>query len=84
MAFNYNIAEWEALKMLQTQTQTQSFSKDLTFIETDSYLDRLLVDEVAQSDELKSILTMLLFDDTLSSKLRSEVAQQLKMLQGSN
>lgn len=66
------------------QTQTQSFSKDLTFIETDSYLDRLLVDEVAQSDELKSILTMLLFDDTLSSKLRSEVAQQLKMLQGSN
>lgn len=70
--------------MLQTQTQTQSFSKDLTFIETDSYLDRLLVDEVAQSDELKSILTMLLFDDTLSSKLRSEVAQQLKMLQGSN
>lgn len=66
------------------QAQIQSGSKDLTFIETDSYLDRLLVDEVAQSDELKTILTMLLFDDTLSARLRDKAAQQLQQLHNSN
>ncbi|MCG9760473.1 MULTISPECIES: hypothetical protein [unclassified Pseudoalteromonas] len=52
----------------------------LNFIETQSESDYDLLNEVASSDDLSSILTMLLFDDTLSDKLKRQVRQQLKKL----
>ncbi|PAY01966.1 hypothetical protein CKO50_07825 [Pseudoalteromonas sp. HM-SA03] len=52
----------------------------LSFIETKSESDYDLLNEVASSDDLSSILTMLLFDDTLSDKLKRQVRQQLKKL----
>ncbi|MFC0119706.1 hypothetical protein [Pseudoalteromonas xiamenensis] len=68
--------------MLQIEAQRKT--TELTFIETESYLDKLLVEEVANSDDLKSILGMLLFDDTLSSQLKRQVERQLKQLKGCN
>ncbi|MEJ6476269.1 hypothetical protein [Pseudoalteromonas piscicida] len=52
----------------------------LNFIETQSETDYDLLNEVASSEDLSSILTMLLFDDTLSDKLKRQVRQQLKKL----
>lgn len=52
----------------------------LNFIETQSESDYNLLNEVASSEDLSSILTMLLFDDTLSDKLKRQVRQQLKKL----
>ncbi|NKC20937.1 hypothetical protein [Pseudoalteromonas galatheae] len=52
----------------------------LNFIETQSESDYDLLNEVASSDDLSSILTMLLFDDTLSDKLKRQVRHQLKKL----
>ncbi|GEK08437.1 hypothetical protein HUZ36_05780 [Pseudoalteromonas sp. McH1-7] len=52
----------------------------LNFIETQSQTDYDLLNEVASSEDLSSILTMLLFDDTLSDTLKRQVRQQLKSL----
>ncbi|CCQ10563.1 hypothetical protein PALB_14300 [Pseudoalteromonas luteoviolacea B = ATCC 29581] len=64
--------------------ESQHLENGLTFIEPESYLDRLLIDEVEKSDDLKNILVMLLLDDTLSATLKRQVEKQLKKLQGRN
>ncbi|RJE72370.1 hypothetical protein CWB96_14115 [Pseudoalteromonas citrea] len=50
----------------------------LNFIEPLSQCDYDLLAEVATSDDLNSILTMLLFDETLSDSLKNDVKNQLK------
>lgn len=50
----------------------------LNFIEPLSQCDYHLLAEVATSDDLNSILTMLLFDETLSESLKNDVKSQLK------
>ncbi|KZN34085.1 hypothetical protein N480_23135 [Pseudoalteromonas luteoviolacea S2607] len=52
----------------------------LNFIEPQSLCDYDLINEVANSEDLASILGMLLFDDTLSSGLKKQVKQQLRVL----
>ncbi|AZZ96028.1 MULTISPECIES: hypothetical protein [Pseudoalteromonas] len=52
----------------------------LNFIEPQSQCDYDLLNEVASSDDLASILTMLLFDETLSDKLKGQVKKQLSQL----
>lgn len=52
----------------------------LNFIETQSTTDYDLLHEVASSEDLASILAMLLFDETLSDKLKNQVKQQLQQL----
>ncbi|KZN35807.1 hypothetical protein N474_17930 [Pseudoalteromonas luteoviolacea CPMOR-2] len=52
----------------------------LNFIEPQSLCDYDLINEVASSEDLASILTMLLFDDTLSSSLKKQVKLQLRVL----
>ncbi|MBE0370179.1 hypothetical protein J8L98_01600 [Pseudoalteromonas sp. MMG013] len=56
----------------------------LNFIEPVSQCDYDLLVEVATSDDLNSILTMLLFDETLSDSLKNDVKNQLKANQLSN
>ena len=53
---------------------------ELSFIETQSPFDHDLLTEVANSEDLFSILSMLLFDETLSSELKQSVKAQLKQL----
>ncbi|MDK1288064.1 hypothetical protein [Pseudoalteromonas umbrosa] len=52
----------------------------LNFIEPQSLCDYDLINEVASSEDLTSILTTLLFDDTLSSNLKEQVKKQLRVL----
>ncbi|MFC3032572.1 hypothetical protein ACFOEE_08580 [Pseudoalteromonas fenneropenaei] len=59
----------------------QQTATELTFFEPQSDLDKLLLEEVANSEDLKSILTMLLFDETLSLTLKRQVKHQLQQLQ---
>ncbi|WP_245699500.1 hypothetical protein [Pseudoalteromonas byunsanensis] len=53
-------------------------STQLNFIKPLSQCDYALLDEVAKSEDLNSILTMLLLDDTLSDSLRRKALMQLK------
>ena len=53
---------------------------ELSFIEPLSPCDQDLLSEVASSEDLSSILTMLLFDETLSYELKQSVKAQLKQL----
>jgi hypothetical protein len=53
----------------------------LNFIEPRSPCDFDLIAEVATSDDLNSILTMLLLDETLSDSLKNDVKNQLRMNQ---
>lgn len=53
---------------------------ELSFIEPLSPCDQDLLSEVASSEDLSSILTMLLFDETLSYELKQSVKTQLKQL----
>ncbi|AOT10763.1 hypothetical protein [Pseudoalteromonas luteoviolacea] len=55
----------------------------LNFIEPQSLCDYDLINEVASSDDLTSILTTLLFDDTLSADLKKQVKRQLRVLKAS-
>ncbi|KID55923.1 hypothetical protein N473_17095 [Pseudoalteromonas luteoviolacea CPMOR-1] len=55
----------------------------LNFIEPQSLCDYDLINEVAGSEDLTSILTTLLFDDTLSSDLKNQVKRQLRVLKAS-
>ncbi|KZN45103.1 hypothetical protein [Pseudoalteromonas luteoviolacea] len=52
----------------------------LNFIEPQSLCDYDLINEVASSEDLTSILTTLLFDDTLSANLKKQVKKQLRVL----
>ncbi|WP_440056371.1 hypothetical protein ACSLBF_19870 (plasmid) [Pseudoalteromonas sp. T1lg65] len=52
----------------------------LDFIELHSQSDYDLLHEVANSDDLENILSMLLLDDTLSDALKRQVKQQLKQV----
>ncbi|CAH9062602.1 hypothetical protein PSECIP111951_04012 [Pseudoalteromonas holothuriae] len=56
----------------------QKSDVSLNFIEPLSQSDYYLLDEVATSEDLDSILVMLLLDDTLSDSLRRKVNKQLK------
>ncbi|WP_105169502.1 hypothetical protein [Pseudoalteromonas sp. T1lg23B] len=57
---------------------SENASTRLNFIEPQSPCDYDLLNEVAQSEDLNGILTMILLDDTLSDSLRREVLKQLK------
>lgn len=59
----------------------QPHYQQLSFIKPLSPLDFDLLSEVADSEDLASILTMLLFDDTLSESLKQSVKAQLKLIQ---
>ncbi|MCF6441221.1 hypothetical protein L1077_17430 [Pseudoalteromonas luteoviolacea] len=52
----------------------------LNFIEPQSLCDYDLINEVASSEDLTSILTTLLFDETLSVELKKQVKKQLRVL----
>ncbi|WP_240503688.1 MULTISPECIES: hypothetical protein [Pseudoalteromonas] len=56
----------------------ETASTELKFIEPQSQYDYDLLDEVAKSEDLNSILTMLLLDDTLSDSLRRKALKQLR------
>lgn len=56
----------------------ETASTQLKFIEPQSQYDYDLLDEVAKSEDLNSILTMLLLDDTLSDSLRRKALKQLR------